>query len=295
MRTTLLYRLLVPHRSPVPGASRSLPSGKSSPHRPVPVTTSHNKLLTGKTVLLTGAAGLVGSGIAHALADQGANIYCCDIDGRRQEQLVADLSQYDVRVESFLIDISQRSQVDQLGDVLDGINPRVDALIHSAGIKTPRAPFLQQHAAAWNSTFETNVTGALHLTQRVCKGMMKRAVGGSIVFITSIHQSTVWGEVGYGASKAALAAAIKELALDLAPHGIRVNGIAPGAVGQDAQGRPVHHPPTPLGHHMVTPAGIGRVAVFLTSEYFSQSITGTVISVDGGLSLHSYLSAQQTP
>jgi len=294
MRAALLHKLTAALRGVPLTHARSQDDEEPYQCSPAPPATAmKEQLLIGKTILLTGAGGLIGKGIAHALAQHGANIYCCDIDKQTQEELVDDLRKYQVRAECFITDVSQPSQVDLLCAALTKLTPEVDVLIHAAGIRTLRSPFPNQNAAAWTSTLQTNLVGALYLTKRMCERMIQRAVPGSIIFITSIHQSTVWGEVGYSASKAALGAAIKELALDLAAHGIRVNGIAPGAVGEDAQGKPLPHPPTPLQHTMVMPSSIGRAAVFLASEYFSPSITGTVITVDGGLSLHSYLSAME--
>jgi NAD(P)-dependent dehydrogenase (short-subunit alcohol dehydrogenase family) len=250
------------------------------------------KLLAGRTVLLTGASGLVGRGIAHVLAQHGANIYCCDIDQRKQDELVHALRAYDVSAGSLIMDISQPSHVDRLYAAIAKVDPGVDVLIHCAGLQAPRCAFPNQDAGAWNAMLQTNVVGALYLTKRVCEGMIERAMRGSVIFITSIHQWTLWGEVGYSACKAALGAAVRELAFDLAAHGIRVNGIAPGAVGGDSEGDAVSHPPTPLHHEMVSPGAIGRAAVFLASDYFSRHITGTILTVDGGLSLHSYLSRE---
>jgi NAD(P)-dependent dehydrogenase (short-subunit alcohol dehydrogenase family) len=83
---------------------------------------------------------------------------------------------------------------------------------------------------------------------------------------------------------------IKELAVDLAPHHIRVNGIAPGWVIEDEDGNPLAHKNTPLYQTSINPGYIGRTAVYLAAEYFSRFTTGTVITIDGGLSIHSYLS-----
>ena len=250
------------------------------------------KLLVGRTALVTGAAGSVGKGIAHALAQHGANIYCCDIDQRKQAELVRSLKEYAVHADGLVMDVSRPSHVDRLCATLAKIDPGVDVLIHCAGLQASRSAFLNQDVDAWSTMLQTNVLGALYLTKRVCDGMRDRAVCGSVIFITSIHQWTLWGEVGYSACKAALGAAVRELAFDLAAYGIRVNGIAPGAVGEGAQGEAVSHPPTPLRHEMVSPGAIGRAAVFLASDYFSKHITGTILTVDGGLSLHSYLSRE---
>ena len=118
--------------------------------------------------------------------------------------------------------------------------------------------------------------------------MIQRETKGSILFITSIHQWAVARWPAYSSSKAALGMAIKELALDLAPHGIRVNGIAPGWVETDEYGELVHDPYTPLYHKTIDPCYIGRGAVFLASEYFSQHTTGSVLKIDGGLSLFNH-------
>ncbi len=82
---------------------------------------------------------------------------------------------------------------------------------------------------------------------------------------------------------------INELALELAPHNIRVNGIAPGAVGEDEEGEPLPHNDTPLHGTKVGPQYVGRAAAYLASDYFSRHTTGTVLKIDGGLSLHHYM------
>src|SRR6266852_6711659 len=96
------------------------------------------KLLVGRTVLLTGSGGLVGRGIAHVLAQHGANIYCCDIDQRKQDELVHALRAYGVSAGSLITDISQPSHVDRLYAALAKVDPGVDVLIHCAGLQAPR-------------------------------------------------------------------------------------------------------------------------------------------------------------
>ena len=119
--------------------------------------------------------------------------------------------------------------------------------------------------------------------------MVSNNIPGSILFITSIHQSVPSQWISYSSSKAALRMIIKELAMDLAKHGIRVNGIAPGWVAEDKHGNTRNFSYAPLYGSSINPCYIGRAAVYLSSEYFSKFTTGTVITVDAGLSLHSYL------
>jgi NAD(P)-dependent dehydrogenase (short-subunit alcohol dehydrogenase family) len=93
----------------------------------------------------------------------------------------------------------------------------------------------------------------------------------------------------YSASKAALGMIIKELAIELAPHNIRVNGIAPGNIKEDEKGNTIPHRYTPLYGSSINPCYIGRAAVYLSSDYYSRYTTGTVIKIDGGLSLYNHL------
>lgn len=88
---------------------------------------------------------------------------------------------------------------------------------------------------------------------------------------------------------------IKELAVEFSPYGIRVNGIAPGWVAADDRGNPLHHEYTLLHKCSIAPCYIGRAAVYLASDYFSQFTTGSIIKIDGGLSLYNYRVFQHPP
>ena len=118
--------------------------------------------------------------------------------------------------------------------------------------------------------------------------MIDNNIDGAIIFITSIHQWTIRGEPSYTASKAALGMIVKELAIDMAPHRIRVNGIAPGWVAENEQGLPLIHRYVPLHNCSINPRYIGRAAVYLASDYFSEFTTGTVLKIDAGLSLYNH-------
>ncbi len=88
---------------------------------------------------------------------------------------------------------------------------------------------------------------------------------------------------------------IQELAVDLAPYGIRVNGIAPAWVAEDEQGNPLSQEYHLLHHCSINPRYIGRAAVYLASDYFSKFTTGTIIKIDAGASLYNYRVAQNPP
>jgi NAD(P)-dependent dehydrogenase (short-subunit alcohol dehydrogenase family) len=87
--------------------------------------------------------------------------------------------------------------------------------------------------------------------------------------------------------------ALMELALRLAPHGIRVNGISPGWVAEDEQGETLASEYAPLNGSSINPRYIGRAAAYLSSDYYSKFTTGTVLTIDAGLSLYNHLVAQE--
>jgi NAD(P)-dependent dehydrogenase (short-subunit alcohol dehydrogenase family) len=119
--------------------------------------------------------------------------------------------------------------------------------------------------------------------------MIEAGIQGSITFISSIHQWVVMRDAAYSSSKAALGMLIKELAISLAPHKIRVNGIAPGYVAENEQGESISDRYAPLYKSSIGPCYIGRAAVYLASEYFSKFTTGTVLKIDAGLSLYNHM------
>jgi NAD(P)-dependent dehydrogenase (short-subunit alcohol dehydrogenase family) len=241
-----------------------------------------DKLLAGTSALITGAARNIGRGIALEMAAHGADVYCTDIDAEGCSLLAAELAQLAIKSRVFLSDIGKSSDADSLCVALRNEGIEINALVNNVGIA----------ASDMQQVLQTNVIGPAYLTEAISKRMIERGLPGSILFVSSIHQQTVhrWS-AAYSASKGALGMLIKELALDLARHQIRVNGIAPGAVEEDQHGGTVPSPFTPLRGSSISPAYIGRAAVYLTAEYFSRHTTGSVVTIDGGLSLFNYMSA----
>ncbi len=237
-------------------------------------------LLAGKTALITGAGRNIGRSTAIEMATQGAAVFFTDSDSGRCCELEKLLRNYQGTTRGFVSDISKKEDNDSLFAyfVENGITP--DILVNNVGINSDE--FLK--------TFRTNVFGPMQLTGLFIRLMVEKNVPGSIIFITSIHQEIPRGAITYSSSKAALEMIIKELALDVAPHGIRVNGIAPGYVAEDEHGVPVPHEYTPLYRTSVSPRHIGRAAVYLASDFFSRYTTGTTIKIDAGLSLVNYFS-----
>jgi NAD(P)-dependent dehydrogenase (short-subunit alcohol dehydrogenase family) len=241
---------------------------------------SGEKLLAGKTALITGAGRNIGRSIALEMAAQGATVLFTDFDEGRCRAVEAELRAIHPGARGFASDVSRTADNEALLAHLRGRASTLDVLVNNVGAFGN---------GDFEMTYRTNILGPLHLTMGCVDMMIARGVAGSIIFVTSIHQDAVCHTAAYSSSKAALAMVIKELALELAPRRIRVNGIAPGFVKDDGQGRAESHAETPLMQSSVPPRFIGRAAVYLAADYFSQHTTGSVLTIDGGLSLVNYL------
>ncbi len=221
---------------------------------------------------------------------QGANIFFTDIDNERCQNIENELKQKDANVRGFQIDCSNINELDKLITTLKNEKLCIDVLVNNVGIQSERKPFKDIHLKEWHKFYDTNVLGPSYLTKHIAQIMIENKICGSIIFITSIHQWTVLGLSSYSTSKAALGMLVKELAMEYAQYKIRVNGIAPGWTAEDDKGNPLYHESTPLYKSSINPCYIGRAAVYLASNYFSKFTTGSIIKIDAGLSLHSYLS-----
>ena len=158
-------------------------------------------------------------------------------------------------------------------------------MVNNAGVNTPHR-FLNMTPEAFDEVFKVNLRGHFFLSQEVVKRMIARRKFGVIIFITSVHQEVVQGRPHYSGSKAALAMLVKEMAGELAPYGIRVNGIAPGGIYIEKK---IDNPSLAndessviLGGKNGIPRDVGRAAVILTSEYWLIHITGEILTVSGG-------------
>ena len=169
---------------------------------------------------------------------------------------------------------------DSLGDV--------DVLVNNAGTGDPTGEFLELSYEEWRQVINTNLSGAFLCAQRAARRMVEAGNGGRIVNITSVHEHVPrTGASAYCASKADLGLLTKVMAIELAPHGIRVNAVAPGEIAtpmtsaEDTDPRTIERPNLPLGR----PGHAREIAswvAFLTSEKASYA-TGSSLVVDGGV------------
>ncbi|MEN8167923.1 MAG: SDR family oxidoreductase [Pseudomonadota bacterium] len=256
---------------------------------PSPDSPTDCNLLEGRTVLVTGGASNIGRGIAVESARQGANVVIVDIDDEALASLGKNMARYPGWTKGYHCDLSQNDAIDSLCETLQKENILVDVLANNVGVGNETRSVVDMDIGEWQKTFATNVFGPMYLTRCITRSMIKKQRTGSIIFITSIHQWTVRRDAAYSASKGALAMIVKELAVDLAPHGIRVNGIAPGWVAEDTEGDPLPQRAAVLHQSSIQPCYIGRAAVYLSADCYSFYTTGSVLKIDAGLSLSNHL------
>lgn len=242
--------------------------------------------LSGKVVLITGAARGQGASHAERLAAEGARVLACDVLDDEGNASAARLQQAGLDVEYFHLDVT--SSQDWAHAVIHARKSwrRLDVLVNNAGI-IHVTPLLDERVEDWNATLAVNLTGAL-LGMQAAVPPMREGGGGSIINVASIFGVVgAEGYAAYAASKGALIALTKTAALEFATDGIRVNALVPGGVStpmNEYEKEDGVVPETPMGRRAEAREISGTVA-FLASDDASFT-TGTEVIVDGGFLAH---------
>jgi len=254
--------------------------------------------LTGKTAIVTGGAVGIGKGIAYRLAEAGAKVMIVDLADQKREETVSEFKKNGWRISSYKSDVSNEQAVKSMIDQTVEEFKSIDILVNNAGIY-PQVPVMKMTSADFEKVIAINLKGVFLCTKYAANQMIKLGNGGKIINITSIdalHPSSV-GLAHYDASKHGAWGFTKNVALELAPHKIWVNAIAPGGILTPGVEEIQKNMPTipevdpskilekfmakiPM-KRMGEPDDIGKVALFLASD-MSSYITGTQIVVDGG-------------
>jgi 3-oxoacyl-[acyl-carrier protein] reductase len=245
-------------------------------------------LLEGRRALVTGAQQGIGRAVAGALAEAGADVAINWLDDRPSAEVVAaEVEGLGRKAPLVQASVASSAEVARMVAAADKALGGIDLLVNNAGV-FPRSPFLELSEAEWDLVHNVNLKGSFLVGQAVARLMVAAGRKGTIVNISS---SSVRGHVlgvHYAASKAGIIGLTRAMALALAPHGIRVNAIAPGLTDtaqpryqfseeeMQQQSRLV-----PLGA-MAQPADIADVIVFLASQK-SRFMTGEVVHANGGL------------
>jgi NAD(P)-dependent dehydrogenase (short-subunit alcohol dehydrogenase family) len=238
-----------------------------------------------KVALVTGAARGIGLATAKRFLAEGWRVALLDIEGELLQSAVAQLASAEHTL-ALHCDVSDAAAVAAAVDKVANRFGRLDALVNNAGVAV-FAPLLDTTNEDWNRILAVNLTGPF-LCTKAAAPLMRDQGGGTIVNITSIsavRASTL--RSAYGTSKAGLAHLTKQLAVELASLGIRVNGVAPGPV-DTAMAKAVHTPEIRADYHDAIPLnryGLEEElaeAIFFLSSDRSSYITGQILAVDGG-------------
>ena len=249
-------------------------------------------MLSGKTAIVTGAAGDLGNAMAVHLAKHGASIVMWDIKPLDEaHQHIANVQEYDGTVQYKQVDVRDRNAVD---DAIAGIET-LDIVCSNAGIVDAQ-PFLEVTVENWKNHLDINLTGCFNVGQAAARKMVADQTQGRIILTSSWVGNIPWPEITpYTVSKAGVNMLTKQMARELSPYGIRVNAIAPGIVKAGLAGRQLREEPQyaarvakviPLGDPG-TPEEIGEAVVFLASPQTAY-MTGSILTLDGGCSLFQF-------
>jgi gluconate 5-dehydrogenase len=247
--------------------------------------------LSGTVALVTGGSRGLGLEMATGLGEAGAALV---ITARREQWLTPaeqELRGKGLAVLAVVCDVANAEQVNAAVTAALERFGRIDVLINNAGISWGESA-ATMGVDKWRQVFETNATGAFLMSQAVGREMIRSGLGGSIVNIASVAgisgiDADVLDAIGYSASKGAIVALTRDLAVKWAPHGIRVNAIAPGffdtrlshALLEKTRAKVEQN--TPMGR-IGRPGELSGVALFLASAA-SSYVTGQVLAVDGGM------------
>ena len=253
------------------------------------------KRLEGKVATVTGGASGIGRGIALHFAREGAAVAIGDIDERGASAAATEIAEETgSRTLGMKCDVVSRGEVDALVAAAVEKFGRFDIMVANAGVGFSAGALLCPEDV-WDRTMDINGKGVMFSDQAAATQIIAEGHGGSIINIASIAALNGVSPVlmAYCASKAAVMQLSRCFALELAPHNIRVNSIAPGLVDTPIWGKLFDNPgfleagmreqmgaSVPLGR-MATPDDIADMAVFLASDD-SQYVTGQIMVVDGG-------------
>jgi glucose 1-dehydrogenase len=258
------------------------------------------KLLQGQKALVTGANSGIGKAVAISLGQAGADVAVNYVQGDdAAQEVVAAIVASGARAIAIQADVSDEAAVQSMFKRACAEFGTLDILVNNAGLQKD-SPFAQMTLAQWNTVIGINLTGQFLCAREAIREFMRRGINraisvamGKIICMSSVHEVIPWaGHANYAASKGGIMMMMKSLAQEVAPLGIRVNSICPGAIrtpintaawqSPEAYASLLTHIPY---KRIGEPEDIGRVAVLLASD-LTDYMTGASVFVDGGMTLY---------
>jgi 3-oxoacyl-[acyl-carrier protein] reductase len=245
--------------------------------------------LKDQVALVTGGSRGIGRGIVTAFAAEGAKVACIYRGNQAAaEQLAAEVQQAGGTVLALQCDVTNAAEVEQVVERIEKELGPVNILVNNAGIIRDGL-FVGMSAEDWNAVLQTNLGGTFNFCRALAMKMARQRKGRIINISSVAAEYTNPGQTNYAASKGAVNAFTRALAVELAKRGITVNAIAPGFIETDMSANVRNKAGDRIAKaiplkRLGQPADIARVAVFLASADAGY-MTGQVLTVDGGLSL----------
>ena len=256
--------------------------------------------LAGQKALVTGANSGIGAAVAIALGRAGADVVVNYVeDAAAAERVANDIRQSGRKAIAHQADVSSAEQVSAMFARVIQEFGTIDILVNNAGLQRDSA-FTDMTLEQWNKVLSVNLTGQFLCAQAATREFLRRGIvpevsraAGKIICMSSVHQTIPWaGHANYASSKGGIKLLMESMAQELAPKGIRVNGIAPGAIKTPINTSAWNTPAALKGLLTLIPYGrvgeaedIARAAVWLASDD-SDYVVGTTLFVDGGMTLY---------
>ncbi|MGW5330674.1 SDR family oxidoreductase [Streptomyces sp. NPDC004014] len=257
------------------------------------------QLLKGQKALVTGANSGIGRATAVALGRAGADVVVNYVAGREEaDQVVEEITAFGVEAAAYEADVSKEDQVVAMTDRMVKEFGTIDILVANAGLQRD-ARLTEMTLAQWQKVIDVNLTGQFLCAREATREFLRRGVvpevsraAGKIICMSSVHQLIPWtGHVNYASSKGGVQMMMATLAQELAPHKIRVNAVAPGAIKtpinrdawQTAEAERDLLRLIPYDR-VGEPEDIANAVVGLASDLMDY-VVGTTLYVDGGMTL----------
>ena len=243
--------------------------------------------LKGKNALVTGGSSGIGRGIALALAAEGVNMA---IASRNPDpNTIREIEAHGVRALPVVADVSEEAQVVSMIQQAITAFGHLDLYVNNAAWAWHQ-PITQITSDAWYNTINTNLSACIWASREVCKHMVARRQGSILIVGSTAQLARSYGEASYHISKTGLYVLMTQLAVEMAPYGIRVNMLIPGhfptrlTSGLSESHEKLLTQEIPM-RRFGKPEECGPAAVLLLSDTLSPYTTGTTVVVDGGLHL----------